>query len=165
MTQAVTLPADWEERMEQMVRRLITEMVDQTLRERLPLVGTEAEARFIELLDRRFERLLTLQDKRFEAILREMDARFEAAAQERKAILDMMNKGFETAAQERQALQQRLEALMREMDARFEAAAQERRAILQRLEGLQRQMNLMLVLFGIWLSLLSLLAGWIALYR
>ena len=147
MTQTVTLPADWEERMEQMVRRLITEMVDQTLRERLPLVGTEAEARFIELLDRRFERLLTLQDKRFEAILREMDARFEAAAQERKA------------------LQQRLEALMREMDARFEAAAQERRAILQRLEGLQRQMNLMLVLFGIWLSLLSLLAGWIALYR
>ncbi len=151
MAQPVTLPADWERQIREMVRRMVMEMVDQALRERLPLAGTETDARFLELLDRRFEQFMAWQDKRFEALvremdkrfealMREMDARFQAAAQERKAILDMMNKGFE-------------------------AAAQERKAILQRLEGLQRQMNFMLALFGIWLSLLSLLAGWIALYR
>ena len=76
--------------------------------------------------------------------MREMDARFAAAAQERKAL--------------QQAMDKRFEALMREMDARFEALD-------YRFTSMTRQLAMMQWLFGVWLTLLSVLAGYIAFFK
>ena len=76
--------------------------------------------------------------------MREMDKRFEAVDQR-----------LETLARE---MDQRFEALMREMDKRFEAVD-------QRFDALQRQIAFMQWMFSVWLTLLSVLAGWIAFFK